>query len=296
LKRFSLTEPALLDADALLAFFAADARDLPWRGVGATPWRVLVSEVMLQQTPVSRVRPVFDEWLVRWPVPADLAADPAGDAVRAWGRLGYPRRALRLWQAATMITADFGGTVPAAVPQLLSLPGVGQYTARAVAAFGFGQRAPVVDTNVRRVLNRVVRATDDAEPATAGDLALMESLLPADPATAVRLSAAVMELGALVCTANNPRCSGCPLAASCGWLRAGRPASMVQRRPQAWHGTDRQVRGRIMALLREADEPLEPSVLAAAWQETTQRSRCLQSLLADGLAEQSPDGLISLPR
>jgi A/G-specific adenine glycosylase len=280
----------------MLEFFDARGRDLPWRGAGATPWRVLVSEVMLQQTPVARVTPVFAEWLQRWPTPAALAAEPAGTAVRAWGRLGYPRRALRLWAAAGVITSEFGGRVPSTVTDLLTLPGVGQYTARAVVAFGFGRRAPVVDTNVRRVLNRAVRGVNDAGPATPGDLRLMESLLPVAPVTAARLSAAVMELGALVCTAALPRCPECPLRRSCRWLLADRPESVVRRRTQAWHGTDRQVRGRLLALLREAEEPLEPLVLAAAWPEPEQRSRCLESLLADGLAEAHPDGRISLPR
>ena len=285
-----------LDPDALLGFFDADGRDLPWRGAGATPWRVLVSEVMLQQTPVSRVRPVFDVWLARWPTPGALAAESSGEAVRAWGRLGYPRRALRLWQAASVIVEQFGGDVPGDVDQLLALPGVGQYTARAVAAFGYGRRVPVVDTNVRRVLNRAVRGAYDAGPATPRDLLLMDALLPPDPPTAARFSAAVMELGALVCTAANPKCPGCPLRAQCAWLAAGQPLSEVRRRAQAWHGTDRQVRGRILALLREADEPLETLVLATAWPEPHQWRRCLDSLVADGLAEQIPDGRITLPR
>jgi A/G-specific adenine glycosylase len=285
-----------LDPEALLGFFDADGRDLPWRGAGATPWRVLVSEVMLQQTPVSRVRPVFDVWLARWPTPAALAAESSGAAVRAWERLGYPRRALRLWQAASMIVERFGGEVPAEVEQLLELPGVGSYTARAVSAFGYGRRVPVVDTNVRRVLNRVVRGVNDAGPATPRDLLLMDTLLPPDPPTAARFSAAVMELGALVCTAAKPKCPECPVRSHCGWLLAGQPASAVRRRPQAWHGTDRQVRGRILALLREADEPLEALVLASAWPEPDQWRRCLDSLVADGLAEQIPDGRITLPR
>ncbi len=257
---------------------------------------MLTSEVMLQQTPVARVVPVFEEWTARWPTPAALAAEPAGEPLRAWGRLGYPRRALRLWQAAGRITDRFGGQVPWSVADLLTLPGVGQYTARAVAAFGTGQRVPVVDTNVRRVLNRVVRGTDDAGPATSADLLLMEARLPAEPAVAAAFSAAVMELGALVCTAAAPRCAECPLADRCRWLSAGRPASEVKRRSQAWHGTDRQVRGRILAMLRETDEPVSAAVLAAAWTETVQWSRCLASLLTDGLAEQTADGRYTLPR
>lgn len=285
-----------LSVDALLGFFADHGRELPWRGEGATPWRVLVSEIMLQQTPVARVLPVYEIWVRRWPTPEALAAEPSGEAVRAWGRLGYPRRALRLWQSAGVIAERFAGVVASDVDELLQLPGVGQYTARAVAAFGFGRRTPVVDTNVRRVLNRVVRGTNDAGPATPADLVLMESLLPVDETTAARFSAAVMELGALVCTAATPRCPDCPLVDRCAWVRAGKPASVVKRRAQGWHGTDRQVRGRILALLRESDEPLEPVLLAAAWPEPEQGTRCLASLLADGLAERTADGLIALPR
>jgi A/G-specific adenine glycosylase len=277
-------------------FFDERARTLPWRGAGATPWRVLTSEVMLQQTPVVRVVPVFEAWLQRWPTPAALAAEPSGEPLRAWGRLGYPRRALRLWSAAGVIVERFGGEVPLAVDDLLTLPGVGQYTARAVAAFGDGQRVPVVDTNVRRVLNRVLRGTDDAGPATPADLVLMEAQLPAEPAVAARFSAAVMELGALVCTAASPKCPECPLIADCRWVIDGRPTSPVKRRAQAWHGTDRQVRGRILALLREADEPLDTVVLATAWPEPEQYARCLASLVVDRLAERTDDGRYTLPR
>ncbi|WP_240615828.1 A/G-specific adenine glycosylase [Nakamurella deserti] len=281
---------------ALLRFFDERSRTLPWRDSGATPWRVLTSEVMLQQTPVVRVAPVFEAWMLRWPTPAALAAEPSGEPLRAWGRLGYPRRALRLWMAAGVIVERFGGAVPTAVDDLLTLPGVGQYTARAVAAFGAGRRVPVVDTNVRRVMNRVLRGTDDAGAATPADLVLMEQWLPAAPAVAARFSAAVMELGALVCTAAAPKCPECPLVAGCRWVLAGRPASQVRRRTQAWHGTDRQARGRILALLREADEPLPEPVLAAAWPEPIQFGRCLASLVADGLTERTDDGRYTLPR
>ena len=280
----------------MLRFFDERARTLPWRGAGATPWRVLTSEVMLQQTPVVRVVPVFEAWMQRWPTPAALAAEPSGEPQRAWGRLGYPRRALRLWLAAGVIVERFDGAVPTAVDDLLTLPGVGQYTARAVAAFGDGQRVPVVDTNVRRVMNRVLRGTNDAGPATAADLLLMETCLPTEPAVAARFSAAVMELGALVCTAASPKCAECPLLDDCRWVRAGRPASEVKRRAQGWHGTDRQVRGRILALLREADEPLPEPVLSAAWPEPVQFDRCLASLVDDRLAERTEDGQYTLPR
>jgi A/G-specific adenine glycosylase len=122
----------------LLPWYDRAARDLPWRGAHVTPWAVLVSEIMLQQTPVARVRPAYDAWLKRWPTPAALAADSTGEAVRMWGKLGYPRRALRLHECAGELVNRFGGAVPSDVDALLSLPGVGAYTARAVAAFAAG--------------------------------------------------------------------------------------------------------------------------------------------------------------
>src|SRR5262249_32277639 len=192
----------MIAADALLDWYREHARDLPWRRPDAGPWAVLVSEIMLQQTPVARVLPAYQAWLARWPRPADLAADPPGEAVRMWGKLGYPRRALRLRECAVAIAERHGGAVPSEVDDLLALPGIGSYTARAVAAFAFGRRCPVVDTNVRRVVARAAAGAGDAGlPSTARDLTEVEALLPADPPRAARLSAALMELGQVVCTA-----------------------------------------------------------------------------------------------
>ncbi|MET3806186.1 A/G-specific adenine glycosylase [Nakamurella sp. UYEF19] len=288
--------PGALDPARLLTFFADYGRDLPWRRPDAGPWAVLVSEFMLQQTPVVRVLPVFEAWMQLWPHPADLAADSTGDAVRAWGRLGYPRRALRLHAAATAVTHEFGGQVPSTVAELITLPGVGEYTARAVAAFAFGERTPVVDTNVRRVLSRAVRGLDSIrEAATPADRRELEVLLPPEPAVAARFSAAVMELGALVCSAANPRCADCPLAGRCAWRAAGYPTSTAARPVQTWAGTDRQVRGRIMAVLREATEPVPSSAIDVVWPDADQRTRCVLSLIADGLAVVSADGGLMLP-
>ena len=287
---------APLDPDRILDFYHRYARDLPWRSPDATPWAVLVSEVMLQQTPVGRVLPVYRHWLSRWPGPADLAAEPAGEAIRAWGRLGYPRRALRLHAAAVAIAADHGGNVPATVDELLRLPGIGEYTARAVAAFAFGARVPVVDTNVRRVLARAVRGVDEPRAsAGAADRAEMARYLPADPPTAARFSVAVMELGALVCTATDPDCSRCPLDDRCRWRLAGAHAGVPRRPVQKWHGTDRQVRGRIMALLRGSPGPVPELDLLAAAEDGTRSRRCLNSLLADGLVEPAHPGWYTLP-
>jgi A/G-specific adenine glycosylase len=272
-------------ADILIAWFDEHARDLPWRRPEAGPWGVLVSEIMLQQTPVARVEPIWYAWLERWPTPAALAEDPPAEAIRAWGRLGYPRRALRLHACATAIVERYGGAVPAELDALLALPGIGSYTARAVAAFAFGQRQPVVDTNVRRMVARAVAGAADAGPSTTtADLDATLALLPIEPGQAARASAAFMELGALVCTARKPRCTECPLAGSCQWRLAGRPAATgPARRPQRYAGTDRQVRGLLLAVLRDSTVPVPGTRLDLVWPEAVQRGRALASLLEDGL-------------
>jgi A/G-specific adenine glycosylase len=279
----------------ILAWFDANARDLPWRAPDTTPWGVLVSEVMLQQTPVHRVHDVWIEWMDRWPLPSGLAAEAPGTVVRAWGKLGYPRRALRLHAAAEAIASRHDDVVPADVDTLLALPGVGAYTARAVAAFGFGARVPVVDTNVRRVVARAVHGMADAgPPSTTRDLAQVEALLP--DAAAARFSAALMELGAVVCTARRPRCADCPVAARCAWMRAGRPAGSAPARvAQRFAGTDRQVRGLLLDVLRDAADPVPRVRLDAVWADVAQRDRCLDTLLVDGLVEQTDDGRFALP-
>ncbi|WP_202619226.1 A/G-specific adenine glycosylase [Ornithinimicrobium cavernae] len=290
------TQPSRI-LSPLLDWYAAHARDLPWRQPGATPWGVLVSEVMLQQTPVARVEPVWREWLARWPEPADLAAEAPGEAVRAWGRLGYPRRALRLHACAVALTAEHGGQVPDDLGALLALPGIGQYTAAAVGAFAFGLRAAVVDTNVRRVQARAVSGVALPAPTlTAAELRLAEQLLPADPATAARWSVAVMELGALVCTARSPGCADCPLRDRCAWVAAGSPPyDGPPRRVQAWAGTDRQCRGVIVGRLRESADAVPVADLRAAWPDAAQFARSLDGLLSDGLAEWDGDDRVRLP-
>ena len=147
-----------LHAD-ILAWFDESARELPWR-TDPQPWRVMVSEFMLQQTPVARVLPVFETWMSRWPSPTSLASDSPGEAVRAWGKLGYPRRAQRLHASAVAIVERHGGEVPSDIDLLRALPGVGDYTAAAIASFAFGQRHPVLDTNVRRLFARTVEGVE----------------------------------------------------------------------------------------------------------------------------------------
>jgi A/G-specific adenine glycosylase len=281
----------------VLAWYADHARDLPWRATDATPWGVLVSEVMLQQTPVARVLPVYLEWLARWPTPAALAADSPGESVRVWGRLGYPRRALRLHEAATAMVTRHSGAVPPSYDDLLALPGVGSYTAAAVASFAFGARHAVLDTNVRRVLARAVAGAESPAPhLSAAERLLAESVLPDEAPVAARWAVAVMELGALVCTARDPRCADCPLVAACAWRVAGQPAYTGPRRAtQAFAGTNRQVRGLLMAVLRAATEPVPPADLEPVWSDVEQQARALAGLVADGLAVRLPDGRLTLP-
>ncbi|GAB2634004.1 HhH-GPD family protein [Kribbella swartbergensis] len=288
--------PAALH-EPVLEWYAANARELPWREPGAGPWAVMVSEFMLQQTPVNRVLPAYQAWLERWPKPGDLAAEPPGEAVRAWDRLGYPRRALRLHAAAQAIVERHGGEVPDDHAALLALPGVGTYTAAAIASFAFGQRHAVVDTNVRRVLARAL--TGVAQPTvspTAADQRLAVSALPADERTAARWAVASMELGALVCTARMPKCSDCPIRGQCAWVLAGSPPyDGPPRRGQTYEGTDRQVRGRLLAVLRAAPGAVPKKTLDACWPDQLQRERALDALVADGLVEPLPNSRYRLP-
>ncbi|MGB2947590.1 MAG: A/G-specific adenine glycosylase [Rhodococcus sp. (in: high G+C Gram-positive bacteria)] len=285
-----------IDRAALLGWFDSDARDLPWRRPGVTAWQILMSEIMLQQTPVSRVEPIWEQWVERWPVPSAMAASSQAEVLRAWGKLGYPRRALRLHECAGVLAAEHGDVVPGEVDTLLGLPGIGAYTARAVACFAYGQRVPVVDTNVRRVVARAVNG--DAEPGTPStkrDLADVECLLPPRRAEAARYSAALMELGALICTARNPACLLCPLP-ECSWITAGRPAHTgPAKKVQKFAGTDRQVRGKLMSVLRESHGPVDRAQLDIVWpSDPGQRNRALDSLLVDGLIEQTASGLFAL--
>ena len=285
-------------ASAVVEWFVANSRDLPWRRAGFSAWGTLVSEIMLQQTPVSRVIPRLEEWLRRWPDPAALAAVPSGEAVRAWDRLGYPRRALYLHAAAVAIVERHGGVVPRDVSELLALPGIGDYTARAVAVFAYGDRHPVVDTNVRRVIARAIDGDAEAgPPSVRRDLAAMDTLLPADLEGARLFNAGAMELGAIVCTARSPRCNECPLAAVCVWRAAGYPAYLGLRKPiqKKFDGSDRQVRGLLLAELRASDVPVQASELDLLWADDSQRSRCLAGLLADGLVVGSVETGYELP-
>ncbi|MEH3088671.1 MAG: A/G-specific adenine glycosylase [Microbacterium arborescens] len=284
-------------ASPLIAWYRENARDLPWRRAGFGAWGTLVSEFMLQQTPVRRVIPLLEAWLERWPTPADLAGAPPAEAVRQWANLGYPRRALWLHRAATEIRDRHSGVVPRDVDALLALTGIGDYTARAVAVFAYGDRHPVVDTNTRRVLARAVSGRSQPGPAAKRDLADMAAILPDDVADAAVVNAAAMELGALVCTARTPRCDACPLADRCAWRAAGYPDTGDTRTRQArYEGSDRQARGAILRVLRESvSHEIPADLVAAEWPDRGQRDRAIDSLIVDGLIE-AVDGHLRLPR
>ncbi|WP_396644518.1 A/G-specific adenine glycosylase [Microbacterium sp.] len=284
-------------AAPLIAWYRDNARDLPWRRPGFGAWGTLVSEFMLQQTPVARVIPHLEAWLGRWPAPADLAAAAPAEAVTQWANLGYPRRALWLHRAAVEIRDRHDGVVPRDVEALLALTGIGDYTARAVAVFAYGDRHPVVDTNTRRVLARVVDGVAQPGPPGRADLARMAAELPDDIGEAAIVNAAAMELGAIVCTARAPKCGVCPVAAQCAWRAAGYPASEDRRRRQAkYEGSDRQARGAVLKVLRDAaPAAVRLDEVVPAWLDPVQRDRAIDSLIADGLAE-AADGVLFLPR
>lgn len=299
-----------IQAGVLLSWFRMNYRDLPWRIPPTSsdnrtsgrnlrhpdPWGVLVSEIMLQQTPVARVEPIWREWMDRWPTPADLAAASPAEVIRAWGRLGYPRRALRLQQAAVRIVQDHDGVVPDDLDALRALPGIGEYTAGAVLAFAYRRPALALDTNVRRVLAR----HDEGVPRPSGAVTHRErdhalALMP-EGSQGAEWMAALMELGAVICTARSPRCDQCPVAVGCRWRRAGFPddAPPPRRQPR-YEGSDRQARGAVLAVLRDAGGTVTTRRLEIAWPDAVQRARAVDSLVADGLVEPLPRGRFRLP-
>ena len=280
--------------EAICAWFDANGRDLPWRRPGTSAWGVLVSEVMSQQTPMSRVIGPWHEWMNRWPTPDDLAEEDSGEAVAAWGRLGYPRRALRLHSCAVTIATEHDGVVPNSYDELVALPGIGDYTASAVVSFAFGGRATVLDTNVRRLIARAESGIANCPTSvTRAERVVADALVPDEDVRAAKWAVASMELGALVCTARSPQCEVCPIRDGCRWVIDGRPDNAPARRGQPWKGTDRQCRGVIMDVVRNSPRGVKVQMALSAWPEPDQASRCLESLLDDGLVHRRGN-LISL--
>ena len=267
----------------IISWFEINKRDLPWRS--ATPWGVMVSEFMLQQTSVVRVLPKWNEWMQRWPSPHDLSIAPTADVITAWGRLGYPRRALRLHEASKVIVRDFNGVIPSTQEELRSLPGVGEYTAAAIASFAFNQQALVLDINIRRLFARVIDGVEFPTPApTTKERNARQGLIPIKDAHI--WAAGTMELGALICTSRRPKCELCPVKSHCSWSKKNYPKSEQVRKGQGWHGTDRKCRGIIIQALRE-NSFLNENQLKALWKEDSQVEKALVTLVKDGLIEKN---------
>ena len=327
------TETALAETEPirlrLFDWWSRYARDLPWRFGRTTPWGVLVSEVMSQQTQMSRVVPYWTAWMRVWPDAASLAAAPKAEVITAWGRLGYPRRALRLQECARQVAGQYADRLPRDYDQLVALPGIGDYTASAVMSFAYGERIAVIDTNIRRVLSRVFLGRESkGGAASREERQLAWQVLPededpeasdhrvngddrletADPQIrsavwreppSARWNQAVMELGATVCVARKPACDICPLAGHCRFLKAGLPGlgSGRTRPRQRFAGTDRQIRGSILQALRQASgAPVFRKDLKPLCDDEIRLDRCIASLDEDGLLEIGQDGSLSLPQ
>ena len=276
----------------VLAWYKKNKRDLPWRSTDA--WGVLVSEIMLQQTPVARVLPFYNEWMKRWPTPAALAAATPAQVITAWGRLGYPRRALRLHECAKVISTQYKGKIPTTQSELRELPGVGDYTSAAIIAFAFEGRSLVLDINIRRVFARVIDGIEVPTAApTKSERQEREKLIPSKNPHV--WAAATMEFGALICTAKNPKCGQCPLADQCIWRSLDYPLSDQPKRTQSWHGTDRQCRGVIVQALRE-NPALTKKEIMQLWDVPSQVEKALLTLLEDGLLVEQKGQRFSLPQ
>ncbi len=275
----------------IVGWFKKNQRDLPWRTSNA--WGVLVSEIMLQQTPVARVLPIYNEWMKRWPSPKDLAAATTSEIITAWGRLGYPRRALRLHQCAKVISEQYNNRLPETEQELRALPGIGEYTAAAIVAFAFKERSLVLDVNIRRLFARFVDGVEVPKPSvTKEERKKRAELIPTR--NPHMWAAATMELGALICTAQNPKCQICPIADRCKWRSLDFPKSDQKKRTQAWHGTDRQCRGVMVQALRE-NKTLSIKDLKKLWHLDSQVEKSLSSLIKDGLITSPKKNYYSLP-
>ena len=280
-------------------WFAAHQRNLPMRAQGVSDWGTLVFEIMSQQTPISRVQPIWLEWMERWPTPADLATASSADIIVAWANLGYPSRALRLKACAAAIVEKHDGEVPLTMKELTLLPGVGTYTASALLAFRHGIRVPVLDTNVRRVLVRFLDGREFPPHTTPSKAETMraDALLPEDGHRAAEVSLSLMEFGALVCTQLSPSCDECTISNNCAWALAGFPKNEKRPTPQPYVGTDRQARGRIMKALRTAhfegtDGLTKRRVLDVAridGGDRYQPTRVYRALLKDGMIVYNED-------
>jgi A/G-specific adenine glycosylase len=269
-------------ATRILDWGAHNRRDLPWRHT-RDPWRILVSEVMLQQTQVDRVVPHYERFVETYPTPAACAASGSAEVVRRWSGLGYNHRALNLHRAATSIVDQHHGHVPSNDAELRALPGVGAYTARAVRSFGFADDVAAVDTNGVRVLSRAVAGA----PLTAtAAFALGDRLVPR--AGSWEFNQSMFDLGATVCRAR-PDCERCPLRRLCAWRRRGGAdpwrAGAATRRQSVFAGSDRQGRGRLLEALRGGDVPAGAVAVACGWPDDVARAqRVAAAVVKEGFA------------
>ena len=273
---------------ALRSWYASRRGAYPWRAT-RDPYRVLVSEVMLQQTQAARVAPAYRAFLRRFPSVRSLAAAPRSDVVRAWAGLGYNRRAVALSEAARAVVRDHGGRIPSEPEALRRLPGVGAYTAAAVASIAFGLPIPAIDTNLRRVVGRVRLGWDGAEPDDVRDAA-DRWIDRKDPGS---WNQALMDVGREHCRPV-PRCEGCPLARSCAFRRSGLEPSIPRRSQPGFEGSSRQVRGAIVRELREGPSSIG-SLSRAAGSSPARVARAVGALVADGLVRAGPAALAGRP-
>lgn len=282
-----MTDPSSERREALLAWYEPRRQAYPWRRTG-DPYAILVSEVMLQQTQASRVVPAFERFLDRFPTAAALAAAPRSAVVREWDGLGYNRRAVALWRAAAAIERAHGGGVPGDPGTLRSLPGIGPYTAAAVASIAFGVRVAAVDTNVRRIVSRVfgIRDVHDIEKAATS------SLDPDDPGT---WNQALMDLGREVCRPR-PRCPVCPLRRSCASAHADEMPAPPRRLSGRFEGSSRQVRGAIVRELRRRRTSSLATLSIALDRDLATLAAAVRSLHADGLVAAGRAALDGRPR
>lgn len=327
-----LSELARLTRSSVALFWQTRARNLPWRFGRTTPWGVLVCEVMSQQTQMSRVVPYWTAWMQTWPDAQSLSCATAAEVITAWGRLGYPRRALRLQECARVVANEYHNSLPRTYEELIALPGVGDYTASAVLSFAYGEQVAVIDTNIRRVLTRTFAGVEShGGSTTRADRELAAAVLPksdfdaasndsspAAPTCAPTQSSptctssvwnqSIMEIGATLCTAQSPQCDTCPLQRWCRFKAAGFPGLGARRtRPQQrFVGTNRQVRGIILQALRKAhssqissqhtqQHSLQRNEINALWSNQAQLGECIASLDNDGLIVVLEDGTVTLP-
>lgn len=299
MRRAGAAAPSAALRAELLGWGERTRRDLPWRRT-RDPWAILVCEVMAQQTQVDRVVPKWELFTARWPTPTALADASLAEVLDVWAGLGYPRRARDLWRTAAHLRDEHAGAVPADLDALLALPGIGPYTARAVLAFAHEVDAAVVDTNVGRVLARVVgRSLTPAQAQAEAD-----AWLPAGRAW--EWNQTMLDLGATRCRPVAPDCDDCPLRGGCDWSANGRPApdpaarsAAVSRRQPRYEGSLRQARGRILDAARRGSVEPAGVVELLGWagraDALDEAAAVVASLVADGLVEVDETGAARLP-